>query len=124
MGGLDAASVEALGDAIWGVTTDTSLGVEIYRQSFFRLETAGGFPTQSGYDQMARDILTKLTREFPLQPCDARNDKPGSGCPRNPQAVRHAPAVSFPGTALTTVRIEPMRAGQDSSSEFMLPEYR
>jgi len=84
IGSLDGASVKALGDAIWGVTTDTSLGVEIYRQSFFRVPTAGGFPTQSGYDQMARDILTKLTREFPLQPCDARSDKPGKGCPRNP----------------------------------------
>ena len=73
-----------LGDAIWAVTEDTSLNVEIYRQALFRVPTAGGAPTQAGYDQMARDILTKLAREFPLQPCDARSDKPGKGCPRNP----------------------------------------
>ncbi|AMY09926.1 IPT/TIG domain protein [Luteitalea pratensis] len=84
IGTLSADSVKALGDAIWGVTTDTSLGVEIYRQSFFQVPTVGGRPTQAGYDRMASDLFTKLTREFPLQPCDARNDKPGKGCPRNP----------------------------------------
>ena len=77
--------MKALGDAIWGVTEESaSLGVEIYRQAWFRIPTAGGSPTQAGYDQMASDIYTKLTREFPLQPCDARNDKPAKGCPRNP----------------------------------------
>ena len=84
VGSLDSGQVKALGDAIWNVTTDTSLNVEIYRQPFFRIATSGGYPTQGGYDQMASDVLTKLTREFPLQPCDARNDKPGKGCPRNP----------------------------------------
>ena len=84
VGSLDSGQVKALGDAIWNVTTDGSLGVEIYRQAFFRTSTSGGYPTQAGYDAMASDILTKLTREFPLQPCDARNDKPGKGCPRNP----------------------------------------
>ena len=39
---------------------------------------------EGGYDQMANDMLTKLTREFPLQPCDRRNDKGGKGCPLNP----------------------------------------
>jgi hypothetical protein len=84
VGSLDASQVDALGDAIWAVTENTGLGVEIYRQPFFRTSTAGGYPTQSGYDSMANDVLTKLTREFPLQPCDARSDKPGKGCPRNP----------------------------------------
>ena len=84
IGTLDANGVKALGDAIWGVTTDTSLGVEIYRQAWFRVPTVGGRPTQAGYDQMANDMLTKLTREFPLQPCDRRNDKGGKGCPLNP----------------------------------------
>jgi len=84
VGSLNAGQVDALGDAIWGVTENGSLRVEIYRQAFFRTATSGGSPTQAGYDSMANDLLTKLTREFPLQPCDARNDKPGKGCPRNP----------------------------------------
>ena len=85
IGSLSAGSVKALGDAIWGVTEESgALGVEIYRQAWFRIPTAGGSPTQPGYDQMASDIYTKLTREFPLQPCDARSDKPAKGCPRNP----------------------------------------
>lgn len=84
IGTLDANSVKALGDAIWVVSTDASLGVEIYRQAFFRVPTVGGRPTQAGYDQMANDLFTKLTREFPLQPCDRRNDKGGKGCPLNP----------------------------------------
>lgn len=84
IGSLNPTQVDQLGDAIWAVTEDTSLNVEIYRQALFRVPTAGGAPTQAGYDQMARDILTKLAREFPLQPCDARSDKPGKGCPRNP----------------------------------------
>ncbi len=66
------------------VTEDASLGVEIYRQSLFDVQTSGNFPTQAGYDQMAQLILDKFAREFPLQPCDARSDKPGKGCPRNP----------------------------------------
>ena len=33
---------------------------------------------------MSQLIFEKVAREFPLQPCDARNDKPGKGCPRNP----------------------------------------
>jgi hypothetical protein len=84
IGSLNSTQVQQLGDAIWAVTTDASLNVEIYRQSFFEVPTSGGSPTQPGYDKMANDILTKLTREFPLQPCDARNDKPSKGCPRNP----------------------------------------
>ncbi len=84
VGSLDAGQVKALGDAIWNVSNDASLNVEIYRQPFFRIPTAGGSPTQAGYDQMANDVFSKLTREFPLQPCDARNDKPAKGCPRNP----------------------------------------
>ena len=86
IGSLNPTQVDALGDAIWTVTEDSSLGVEVYRQSFFRVSTSGNpaAPTQAGYDQMASDVLSKLTREFPLQPCDARNDKPGKGCPRNP----------------------------------------
>ncbi|WP_239493040.1 IPT/TIG domain-containing protein [Luteitalea sp. TBR-22] len=84
IGSLDSTSVKALGDAIWGVTTDTSLGAEIYRQSLFRVQTSGGTPTQSGADQVSSDLLTKVAREFPLQPCDRRNDKPGKGCPLNP----------------------------------------
>ena len=84
VGSLNAGQVDALGDAIWGVTERTDLGTEIYRQAFFGTATSGGAPTQAGYDAMANDLLTKLTREFPLQPCDARSDKPGKGCPRNP----------------------------------------
>ena len=53
VGGLDAAQIKALGDAIWSVTEDTSLGVEIYRQSLFDVQTSGNFPTQAGYDRMA-----------------------------------------------------------------------
>lgn len=84
VGGLDANQIKALGDALWSVTEDTSLNVEIYRQSLFDIQTSGNFPTQSGYDRMAQLIFEKVTREFPLQPCDARSDKPGKGCPRNP----------------------------------------
>ncbi len=84
VGSLNAGQVDALGDAIWGVTERTDLGTEVYRQAFFGTATSGGAPTQAGYDAMANDLLTKLTREFPLQPCDARSDKPGKGCPRNP----------------------------------------
>ncbi len=84
VGGLDSAQIKALGDALWAVTEDTSLGVEIYRQSLFDVQTSGNFPTQSGYDRMAQLIFEKVSREFPLQPCDARADKPGKGCPRNP----------------------------------------
>ena len=71
-------------DALWRVTEDASLGVEIFRQSLFDIQTAGNFPTQTGYDRMAQLIFEKLAREFPIQPCDARSDKPGKGCPRNP----------------------------------------
>lgn len=84
VGGLDSGQIKALGDALWGVTEDRSLNVEIYRQSLFDIQTSGNFPTQTGYDRMAQLIFEKLAREFPLQPCDARNDKPGQGCPRNP----------------------------------------
>ncbi len=84
VGSLSADQVDALGDAIWAVTEDQSLNVEIFRQAFFRTQTSGGYPTQAGYDQMANDVFTKLAREFPLQPCDARSDKPAKGCPRNP----------------------------------------
>jgi hypothetical protein len=84
VGGLDAGQIKALGDALWAVTEDTSLAVEIYRQSLFDVQTSGNFPTQSGYDRMAQLIFEKVAREFPLQPCDARADKPGKGCPRNP----------------------------------------
>jgi hypothetical protein len=84
VGGLDAGQIKALGDAIWSVTEDTSLGVEIYRQSLFSVQTSGNYPTQTGYDRIAQLIYEKVAREFPLQPCDARNDKPGKGCPRNP----------------------------------------
>ncbi len=84
VGGLDAGQIKALGDALWSVTEDTSLGVEIYRQSLFDVQTSGNYPTQSGYDRMAQLIFDKVAREFPLQPCDARADKPAKGCPRNP----------------------------------------
>ncbi|MCC6164178.1 MAG: IPT/TIG domain-containing protein [Acidobacteria bacterium] len=84
IGGLSDGQLKELGDALWGVTEDTSLNVEIYRQSLFNFETSGSSPTQSGYDRMSQLIFEKVAREFPLQPCDARNDKPGKGCPRNP----------------------------------------
>jgi hypothetical protein len=85
VGGLDAAKIKELGDAIWLVTEESpQLGVEIYRQSLFDIQTSGNFPTQAGYDRIAQLVFEKLAREFPLQPCDARSDKPGKGCPRNP----------------------------------------
>jgi hypothetical protein len=85
VGGLDAAKIKELGDAIWLVTEESpQLGVEIYRQSLFDIQTSGNFPTQAGYDRTAQLVFEKLAREFPLQPCDARSDKPGKGCPRNP----------------------------------------
>jgi hypothetical protein len=84
IGSLGSASVKALGDEIWRVTEDRSLNAEIYRQSLFRIATSGGTPTQAGADRVSSDLLTKVAREFPLQPCDRRNDKPGQGCPLNP----------------------------------------
>jgi lysophospholipase L1-like esterase len=84
VGGLDSTQIRALGDALWRVTEDASLGVEIYRQSLFDVQTSGNYPTQTGYDRMAQLIYEKVAREFPLQPCDARSDKAGKGCPRNP----------------------------------------
>lgn len=84
VGGLDSGQIKSLGDAIWRVTEDTSLGVEIYRQSLFDVQTAGNYPTQTGYDRIAQLVFEKVARELPLQPCDARSDKPGKGCPRNP----------------------------------------
>ncbi len=84
IGSLSPGQVTDLGNALWQVTEDKSLNVEIYRQSLFEIQTDNGRPTQAGYDKMAQLVLEKLTREFPLQPCDARNDKPGKGCPANP----------------------------------------
>jgi hypothetical protein len=68
---------------IWALT-DESLGLEIYRQSLDDIPSGGEYPTQGGYDLIAQRVFEKVAREFPLQPCDARSDKPGHGCPRNP----------------------------------------
>jgi len=64
--------------------TEENLNTEVYRQSLENIQTGGAYPTQAGYNAIAQLILDKVSREFPLQPCDARNDKPGRGCPRNP----------------------------------------
>ncbi len=84
VGGLSSSQIASLGSALWAVTEDTSLNVEIYRQSLFDVQTSGDRPTQDGYNRMAQLVFEKVAREFPLQPCDARSDKPGKGCPRNP----------------------------------------
>ncbi len=84
IGSLSPGQVSDLGNALWQVTEDQSLGVEIYRQPLSAIQTNGGRPTQAGYDKIAQDVFTKVAREFPLQPCDARADKPAKGCPRNP----------------------------------------
>jgi hypothetical protein len=73
----------ALNTQLWQLTEE-NLGLEIYRQALSGIASGGAYPTQAGYDRMAQLVLEKVTREFPLQPCDARSDKPGQGCPRNP----------------------------------------
>ncbi len=80
---VSAGSLADLNTQIWQLTEE-NLGLEIYRQALFGIASGGAYPTQAGYDRMAALVLEKVAREFPLQPCDARNDKPGKGCPRNP----------------------------------------
>ncbi len=75
------ADLEALNGALWALT-EKDLGVEIYRQALSGVASGGAYPTQAGYDTMAQQVFTKIVTEFPLQPCDARDDKLGKGCPR------------------------------------------
>lgn len=77
---LSSSSLNDLNLQIWELTAE-ALGLEIYRQSLDGIANGGAYPTQAGYDQIAELILQKVTREFPLQPCDARSDKAGHGCP-------------------------------------------
>lgn len=80
---LSAGDRNALNAEIWGLTEEL-LGFEIYRQALFEVDSGGQYPLQNGYDRMAFLVYEKVAREFPLQPCDVRSDKPGIGCPRNP----------------------------------------
>jgi len=78
-----SSSMTSLFNEIWALTAE-SLGLEIYRQALDGISSGGAYPTQGGYDRMASLVLSKVTREFPLRPCDGRNDKPGHGCPFAP----------------------------------------
>lgn len=80
---ISAQDLAALNTQLW-LLTEENLGLEIYRQALTSIPSGGAYPTQSGYDRIAHLVVEKVAREFPLQPCDARNDKPGKGCPRNP----------------------------------------
>lgn len=80
---VSASDLSALNAQLWQLTEE-NLGLEIYRQALFGIASGGAYPTQAGYDRMAQLSFEKVAREFPLQPCDARSDKPGKGCPRNP----------------------------------------
>jgi hypothetical protein len=80
---ISSGDLGALNTQLWELTEEP-LGMEVYRQQLFTIPSGGAYPTQAGYDRMAQLIFEKVAREFPLQPCDARADKPGQGCPRNP----------------------------------------
>lgn len=80
---ISPSALTDLGTQIFQLTEE-QLNVEIYRQSLENIQSGGAYPTQSGYDAIAQLVFDKVAREFPLQPCDARADKPGRGCPRNP----------------------------------------
>ena len=80
---ISSSDLTALGNEIWELSEE-NLGMEVYRQSLDGIASGGSYPTGGGYDTMAGLIRDKVAREFPLQPCDARSDKPGRGCPRNP----------------------------------------
>jgi hypothetical protein len=80
---VSGSDLSALNTQLWQLTEE-NLGLEIYRQALSGIASGGAYPTQAGYDRMAQLTFEKVTREFPLQPCDARSDKPGKGCPRNP----------------------------------------
>ncbi len=80
---LSSGSLTELNNQIWALTEE-ALGTEVYRQSLEGISMGGAYPTQGGYDAIASQLLSKVTREFPLRPCDGRSDKPGRGCPLNP----------------------------------------
>ena len=80
---VSGPDLAALNTQLWQLTEE-NLGLEIYRQAFSGVASGGAYPTQAGYDRMAALAFEKVAREFPLQPCDARSDKPNQGCPRNP----------------------------------------
>lgn len=80
---VSPAQLNDLGAQIFALTEE-NLAMEIFRQSLDRIPTGGAYPTQAGYNAIAQAIFEKVAREFPVQPCDARNDKSGRGCPRNP----------------------------------------
>ncbi len=79
---ISSGALSDLGNQIWALTEE-NLGLEIYRQSLDGI-AGGAYPSQDGYDRIAQLVFEKVAREFPLQACDARADKPGKGCPRNP----------------------------------------
>lgn len=74
-------NLDALNTQLWQLTEE-DLGVEIYRQALSGIASGGAYPTQAGYDTMGQQVFTKIVTEFPLQPCDVRDNKPG--CPRSP----------------------------------------
>ncbi len=78
---ISQPDLDALNAALWALT-EKDLGVEIYRQALSGVASGGAYPTQAGYQTMAQQVFTKIVTEFPLQPCDARDDKLGKGCPR------------------------------------------
>jgi hypothetical protein len=80
---ISSSALTDLGNQIWALSEE-NLGMEVYRQSLDNIASGGPYPSGGGYDTMAGLIRDKVAREFPLQACDARNDKPGRGCPRNP----------------------------------------
>ena len=80
---LNTTQLNDLGAQIWALSEE-NLGMEVYRQSLEGIASGGTYPSSAGYDTMAGLIRDKVAREFPLQACDARSDKPGHGCPRNP----------------------------------------
>lgn len=80
---VSADNLAALNTQLWALTEE-NLGVEIFRQSLEGIASGGSYPTTSGYERMGGLVFEKIAQEFPLQPCDARADKPAKGCPRNP----------------------------------------